>query len=129
MKPNEKEIEAVFALPASKRAKYLVSKVADWESAWTLGQSDGLALLGSSDGEEALPLWPAERYAELCATEDWSSYMPQQVPLEELIHRLAPDVASANMKFAVFPTQDRRAPILSPEELVELLQEELSKIE
>ena len=54
-----KQVESVLRLPGPKRYEHFIKQVADREEGRGL-DSDGWALAGTDEGEEAFPLWPAE---------------------------------------------------------------------
>lgn len=59
-KINQKQIEAVLALPAAKRYDHFIKLVADWQELWGL-YNDGWAMAATESGEPVFPMWPAGR--------------------------------------------------------------------
>ncbi len=75
-KINQKQIEAVLALPAAKRYAHFLKLVADWQELWGL-YDDGWAMAATDSGEPVFPMWPAEEYAARCIGEQWVGYLPK----------------------------------------------------
>ena len=126
---NDKEFKAVIALPAPKRYKYFISRVADWEQVWTLGHEDEFVLAADDDGNRLLPLWPHEKYADACATGPWGGSIPQTIQLTELLDELLPDLLTEGHLVAVFLTPADKGIHRSPDELHHDLKAALSEIE
>lgn len=55
-KINDKEFEAVSALPFRERYEYFIKHVADGEVVWSLGADDGWVLMGNKEGHEVVPV-------------------------------------------------------------------------
>jgi hypothetical protein len=60
---SAKQMEAVLALPGSRRFEHFVKVVADWQQAWGLYQ-DGWALAAADDG---VPVLSAVAGQGICA--------------------------------------------------------------
>ena len=129
MKPNEKEIEAVSALPATERYKYFIKKVADWEAAWGL-YCDGWAMTGN-EGKVMFPLWPAKTYAEKCAIEDWGDLEAREIPLEDLRTIVIPEMQQEGTYFSIFPIPDLEmtSALVDAQQLLQDLEEECEQYE
>jgi hypothetical protein len=100
---NEKEFEAVTALPASDRYSYTIKKVADWEVLWSLVKRQEWTLSADNDEHELVPVWPHERFAAACATGQWESFEPQNIALSTWVEHWDPGIHRDKRLVSVFP--------------------------
>jgi hypothetical protein len=101
MNPNQ--IKAVPQLPGPKCYAHFIKVVADRQSAWGL-YADGWALASTDEGDPVFPLWPAQEYAELTATNDWASYCPREIDIEDIFDGLLPSLLERGTLLGIFPT-------------------------
>ncbi|MGN5479472.1 DUF2750 domain-containing protein [Cupriavidus basilensis] len=88
MKVNQRQLEAVFALPGPKRFEHFVKVVCDWEEVWGLFK-DGWALAAADDdGTIVFPVWPAKEYALHCAEREWLGYEPRKIGLTDFLENV-----------------------------------------
>ena len=127
-KMNDKEYESVFSLTAPGRYSHFIKRVADWEEVWTLSDSEGFAAAGDGDGNEAIPVWPHERYAAACAVEQWAAFRPEAIPLDEWMDDWIPGLIEDSRVVAVFPNREGKSAIVTPDRLRSDLQSELDLI-
>jgi hypothetical protein len=123
---NEKQIEGILALSGAERVEHFVKVVVDREEAWGL-YDEGWASSGTDDGEAAFPLWPARDYAQLCAAQEWSTYSPRLIPLDDLMDALFPMLRQQSVAVAVFQTPRGRGVTMTPDDLQEMLASELER--
>jgi hypothetical protein len=112
---NEKRIEAVLAVSGPERVKHFAQVVADREEAWGL-YDGGWASSATDDGGTAFPLWPAPGYAQLCAAQEWSTYSPRAIALDDLMEALIPMLRAQSASVAVFQTPEGRGVTVAPGE-------------
>ena len=124
MKVNQKQMEAVFALPGPERFEHFIKAVADWQEVWGLYQ-DGWALAATDDGTTVFPFWPAKEYAEACATNDWQGYEPRSISLSDFTDVLLPKLKRDGVLPGVFFTPSSKGVTPSVEELKAALEAEL----
>lgn len=103
MKINQRQIEAVIALPGPKRYEHFIKVVTDWEEVWGLYRNDW-ALAATDDGQKVFPVWPAKEYAELCKENEWSSYEAKSFSLSDFMNELLPNLKSDGVLVGVFYT-------------------------
>lgn len=125
-KTSPKEIEAVLALDGPARFEHFVKRVVDEERAWGLWK-DGWALMAGSEGEQVFPLWPAREYAERCRLEDWSTYQPEEVPLQGLVDELLPKLRDRGIRPGIFPTPSGKGVTTTVDELSAALRREMGR--
>lgn len=123
--PSAEEIEAVLKLDGNARYLHLIKRIADCEQAWGLW-SDGWALVGNSDDEDASPLWPAREYAELCRIDLWRDYVPRAIPLAKLKDELLPRLREDGTLVAAFPRPDGKGVMPTAEDMLGRLRAHLA---
>ncbi len=128
MKINQKQIEAIVALPGPKRYEHFIKVAADQNCVWGL-YSDGWALAGTEDGEPVFPLWPAREYAVLCSSGEWSGYEPKKIDLNDLFGSLLPSLKERKTLIGIFYTPSDKGILPAFDEFEDDLREELSNIE
>jgi hypothetical protein len=126
---NARQVAAVSRLDAANRVKHLVSRVADFESLWSLRGPDGWALSQVPGGAEAVPIWPHPEYAKVCATGQWLGCEPEKIQLNDFLAAWVPGMMKDGRVVAVFPTPNSNAAVLAPSEVEVLLRKELERIE
>lgn len=103
MNITKKEIESVVILPASKRYRYFLKKIVDWEECWGL-YNDGWALAESKENKRIFPFWPAKEYATICATGAWINYKSIAISTESLMKELLNNLSNESILVGVFYT-------------------------
>ena len=126
---NAKQFAAVSRLEAADRVKHLVSRVADFESLWSLRGADGWVLAQVPGSAEAFPIWPHPEYAKICAVGPWVGCEPAEIELKDFLGAWLPGMAKDGRVVAVFPTPSSNAAVVAPNQLERLLREELERIE
>ncbi|RZN07562.1 DUF2750 domain-containing protein [Bradyrhizobium genosp. SA-3] len=126
MRAPPKQMAAVLALPGIKRFEHFVKVVADRQALWGLYR-DGWALAAADDGATVFPLWPAEEYAEVCASNEWSGYEPRSITLSDFIEVLLPKLQQDGVLPGVFFTPASKGVTPSADELKSALEAELQK--
>ncbi len=117
------EIKAVIKLPALKRYSYFIKKVVDFEQVWGL-YNDGWAMTEDSEGNQIIPFWPKSEYADLCIEENWKSYQPKKIDLDDFLGKWIPGMNRDGLKIAVF-WYNNDSVIVEPDRLLSDLEEEL----
>ncbi|UTR15958.1 DUF2750 domain-containing protein [Salipaludibacillus sp. LMS25] len=88
---NNKDIEVVSKLPASKRDEYFIKKVADFEEVWGLFD-DGWAISEDDNGNPLMPFWPKKEFANLCIVGEWKIYKAEQIEHEDFMQEWLPGI-------------------------------------
>lgn len=126
MRVSERQIEAILSLPGEDRFKHFVKMVVDTEEAWGLYQ-DGWAMACTDDNQSVFLLWPSEEYARLCAVDEWESYQPRSIPLEDILEFLLPKLRQEGALPGVLYSPSGEGVTPSIEELEGSLREEMSR--
>ena len=125
---NDQEFASVLALPPNRRYAYFIKRVADREELWSLRDESGWLLADDDQGHGLVPVWPYPRFAEACATGDWSRGKPASIGLTAWLERWLPGMTADHRLIAVFPTPSGKGVTVTPERLktdLESLIEEL----
>lgn len=125
-KLNLIEIENIINLPSPKRYEYFIKKSVGWDKVWGL-YNEGWATVSDLDGNYCFPVWPASEYARLCAEKEWKSYLPKYIILEEFIRDYLSEFYNKSIKVAVFMTTRKKGIVVSAEEFIEHIRNELDK--
>ncbi len=73
---------------------------------------DGWALSRDEQGESTFPLWAEREFAERSAHGPWQGYEAAEIPLDDLLEQLLPQLARDGLKTSISPTADE--PALAP---------------
>lgn len=117
-----------MALPGPKRYSHFIKVAADQRFAWGLFL-DGWALVGTNEGKQAFPLWPAKEYAERCASGIWAGYKPKEIDLNTLFENLIPKILESGTLLTILPTPADSGVIPDLKQFEADLRNELAKIE
>lgn len=127
MKISDEQAESVLALSGPDRYRYFIKVVADWEEVWGLYHEVGWALAATDTDECVFPIWPARKYAELCAQGVWSGYSAASFTLSDFMEELLPNLRNDNVLPGIFYTPTNKG-VTPPVERVLLdLYEELQR--
>lgn len=126
MKINQRQIDAILALPSSKRYEHFIKVVADCQEVWGL-YDKGWALAATDAGETVFPLWPAQEYAALCAEKEWSGYAPEPFSLDDLLNELLPKLKQDGVLLGVFYTPSDKGVTPGIDQFMDDLSRELDR--
>lgn len=126
---NDEEFRAVSTLEPGARYDHFVKRVADWQWVWVLEDDNGLVAKSDDGGRAFVAVWPHERYAEACATEEWAGAEPSAIEVHEWADERLPRLAEENLMTVVFPTPSHQGFVVPPLGMKEDLEEELSLYE
>ena len=82
-------------------------------------------MAGTDDGNRVFPLWPLKEYAEACAIDIWAGYDPREIPLDDLMNFLLPQLTVDGVLPGVLPTPEGKGATPSTDELEAALRNEL----
>lgn len=126
---NDQEFKSVMSLTATRRYDYLIKKIVDSQVLWSLSSDDGWVLMGKDDGQELIPVWPHEKFAAACISEDWKGSKPQAISLDEWMEHWIPGILQDRRLIAAFPNPAHDALIVPPDGMLADLKEELLQYE
>lgn len=125
---SEKQVQALLKLDGPKRYDHFIKHVVDCEQAWGL-YKDGWAMGGDDSGTPTFPLWPAKEYAILCANGDWAACEPSEIPLDDLVEELLPNLDRDGVIPSIFRTPEGQAAMPTVELLLADLRNEMLRYE
>lgn len=124
--PSDIEVRSVLSKNSQDRYIYSVKRIADTQMLWSLRASDGGWALAASDaGNEIVPIWPHEKFAALCTVKEWIGYKPESIQLNVWIDRWTPGIIKDGRLVSICPTIESRGSVISAEEFLSHLEEEL----
>lgn len=124
MKANSKHFDAIISLPGIKRFAHFIKVIADREEVWGL-YKDGWALAETDEGVSVFPLWPAKEYAQLCAANEWATYEPRAISLDDFMKIILPKIKMDSVLLGVFSTPAGKGVTPPVDELTMALESEL----
>jgi hypothetical protein len=125
---HPKKFAALCALSGPERYRYFLRKIADFEVAWGLYDA-GWATASNDDGNMAIPFWPEADFAAACAIEEWASFAPKEISVQDLLEKWLPGMGQNGDLVAVFPTPESKGVFVEPKRLAEDIQEESEQYE
>lgn len=87
------------------RYQQFVEGAAAQHKAWGLWR-DGWALSGGEAGGLVFPLWASLEQAKKCAAGPWSGFEPEEIPAEDLLEQLLPQLARDGVQPSISPLPD-----------------------
>lgn len=115
----------VLKLNDEDRYTYFISKVTENEEVWGL-YNNGWAILSEAEGKVCIPFWPEKEFALLCCKDQWQSYTPQAITLDNFMKKWLQGMKQDNRFATVFYVNDQLTNILvTPDHLLEDLNNKL----
>jgi hypothetical protein len=99
------------------RYRQFLESAASEHKVWGLWR-DGWALAKDEEGGLVFPLWPAEEAAKPCAVGPWKGFTPEEIPVEDLLDQLLPQLARDKVSPSVFPLPGKSEPAPSIAKLI-----------
>jgi hypothetical protein len=129
MKYLTKEIEEVSKLEPCNRYKYFLKRVADFEKIYSLKFDNNAWALSEVEGNKLISLWPGKEFAFLCAKDAWINCWVEEIDLNVFQKLLYPEWNSKSYLVNIFSVIDKIGFVVSFEDLIRDLDDELRKYE
>ncbi|MEN9442187.1 MAG: hypothetical protein RLZ33_2264 [Bacteroidota bacterium] len=129
MQLSTSEIEAVLKLDTFKRYQYSLKKIADNEVLFTLINKKGEYAFSEIEGSELIPIWSSPYFAAKCIAGHWQEYETKEISLDAFENELAEQIIENEYLLDVFPANDKTGFIVSLDEFMRDLNEELEQYE
>jgi hypothetical protein len=129
MKVTEKEVESVSKLEPFKRYQYFIKRVADSEVMYSLQSIVGNWALSEVDGNLLFSLWSAKEFAIQHLVDEWKEYKIKEISFDAFEDELKSLVKDEKYLLNIFPTGQKTGFIVTLDEFVRDLSEELKKYE
>jgi hypothetical protein len=113
---HDKEFAALTGMNAPDRYSVFLNRVVDWEEVWSLRSANGWCLMADDSGAEMIPVWPHERFATACASND-SQEQAVSISLDDWLDKWLPGISKDGRQVAVFPVPGGHGVIVSPTRL------------
>ncbi len=113
MRVDTQELKVAPKRDPKARYRQFVKLTVERKFAWGLFR-DGWALSRDEKGQTLFPLWSERELAERAAKGPWQGYEAAEIPLEDLLEQLLPQLARDDVKprlFAVNEDPGQAAPI------------------
>jgi len=127
MKVSDKEVVNVSALEPFKRYQYLIKKIADFEEVWTIKDEKNEYALSDIDNHTMISLWSAEEFIKSNLSGSWKNCTPVKLDLKTLSEELLLAISENHYLINVFPVNEKSGFVVSVEEFVRDLNEELEQ--
>ncbi len=124
---TNKEIDSVSSLDAFSRYRYFIKKIADFEEVWTIQDENQEYALSDVDDNTFVSLWSAEEFIKTNLSEGWENCEPIKLDLEKLGEELIPYASDNCYLINIFPVNGKSGFIVSVDEFVRDLNEELEQ--
>lgn len=129
MKLSEKEIQSVSKLKPFERYQYLIKKVADFDKLWTVVDDNGDIALSDIEDKTFITFWTAEPFIESNLIRGWKNCKPFKLTLDDLEKTVIPLIEESEYLINAFPVGGKSGFILSLNEFIRDLNEELEHYE
>ncbi|RYC47000.1 DUF2750 domain-containing protein [Pectobacterium zantedeschiae] len=124
---HHKKVENIFQLSQQERCDYFIRKITDTEIVWGLFD-DGWATAVSGH-KIAIPFWPEEDFATLCASDEWVGFMAKAIRLSEFLSHWLPGMQVDGSICQIFPTPHQHGSLILPAALLISIKEEREQYE
>lgn len=127
MKISAKEIETVSALEPFKRYQYFLKRVADFQKLYSLKSREGNWAISVVEDNTLFPFWSAKEYAVSCQVGDWANFDIVEITTDEFEEELVSLIDDSGYLINVFPVRDKTGFVVTLDEFIRDLNEEMKK--
>lgn len=125
MRITKKEIENVSRLAPFDRYQYTIKKIADFEQLWSITDENGDYALSDVDSQTFVSIWPAREYITSNLSNGWKNCEPKRLTLDEFSNQLLTFILDNEYLINVLPVDGKSGFVVSLEELIRDLNNEL----
>lgn len=100
---HPKEFETVINLSTTKSYEYFLKTIVGFGELWGLS-NEGWATTENDDGKILIPFWPKKEFAKANISDEWSSYIPEVIDLDEFLEDWIPGMINEGHSASVFRT-------------------------
>lgn len=126
---NEQAIKTISELEPYKRYQYFIKKIADFEELWLLIDENDDIVYSEIENELIVPFWSNEEFTDSCVNGAWRNCTPTKVTLEDLGVKVLSFLRQKKALVDVFPVDNKSGFVVSIEEFLRDLDEELKNYE
>ena len=113
---HDKEFATLTGMSAPDRYSVFLDRVADWEEVWSIRSANGWCLMADDSGVEMIPVWPHERFATACASNN-KQEQAASIALDDWLDKWLPGMLKDGRQVAVFPVPCGHGFVVSPARL------------
>nr|WP_289781124.1 DUF2750 domain-containing protein [Pectobacterium versatile] len=124
---HPKKIENIYRLDSQERCDYFIRKITDFEMVWGLF-NEGWATAISGQ-KMAIPFWPEESFATLCANDEWAGFTAKAIELNEFLSRWLPGMQNDGRICQIFPIPSEHGFFIPPATLLHAIKDECEQYE
>ncbi|TXS95642.1 DUF2750 domain-containing protein [Parahaliea maris] len=119
--PYQKEVESAAAMSEAARLEYFLTRVFEAEEVW--GLDDGCEwIVEERDGQQLMPLWPYEQFAQAAAQFGWKDCLPAAESLEDFLYNTLPGLIAEDYMLNIMATPGVDGCFVSPQRLYAILE-------
>lgn len=111
---NVQEIEQIQSSNEEQRFHYFMKEVVEHRKIWILIDEHGSVMLNTEE-EDCVPVWPHKEFAESWATGEWEQCQAEAISLNKWHSRWTVGLEEDDLSVVVFPNQQEKGEVLSPE--------------
>lgn len=124
---SEKEVESVSKLEPFERYKYFIKKAADWERMYSLKGKNNDFVIAEMDDFAVISFWPAKEFIKGFKIDE--GYSIVEVSLDDFRDELYDFIKSGSYLINIFSVDNKTGFVVTLDEFVRDLNEELRKYE
>lgn len=123
---RQEEVNSVSTMGAFDRYRYFIKKVADYDEIWILKDKLDNYALSEVEGNILLPFWSAKEFVQSCLNGEWEHYKPVKVTLDEFETNLLSLINEKKYLIDVFPVDNKAGFVVTVDEFLNDLNNELN---
>jgi len=124
---RKREIENVLVLSPFERYKYFIKRVADEEEMWSLENEEGELAIAELNDKLVISFWSSKEFAEMCVEGNWKNFKPIKIDLSYFEAEVIPAIMDNGYLLNIFSKYNKSGFIVSIDEFLRDLNEELEK--
>ncbi|GAO44702.1 DUF2750 domain-containing protein [Flavihumibacter petaseus] len=124
---NQQEIDQICRLEPDARYRYAIRRIADAEQVCVLRDEDDQFALSEADGRAVIKIWPAAEFALALRKGEWEDNEAYSFNLNEMEDVLFPLIRDNDYLIDVFPVEGKPGVVVTLDQLVKDLNDELDK--
>jgi len=124
---HKREIENVLVLSPFEKYKYFLKRVADEEEMWSLENEEGELAIAELNDKLVISFWSSKEFAEMCVEGNWKNFKPTKIDLSYFEVELIPIIIDNGYLLNIFPRYNKSGFVVSIDEFLRDLNEELEK--
>ena len=131
---HPKHIANLSGLKPFDRYNYFIRKVADGEELWTIVDANddlGISVIEDDNNtyKTLVPFWPEKDFIEDFLTDNWVKHTPVKISLDDFEDKIIAIIEEENYLINVFPVNNKTGFVVTLQELIRDLNEELEQYE